>query len=151
MQTNLIVYTFKQKYIKNSKRIVGKTYVFRTRVNTLATSFNFPSPQTKTCQFLPCFFLPKPRKIFMAYLKFLHFWHKIARKAANGARRRKYFTTLHVILQKKLKLTIKRKNREEIYQKQGKYLWITGKLTDYQFLPCFFPSWRFWPKYLLLI
>ena len=82
-----------------------------------------------------------------------------AKKAPSGAKCRKIITILNEIVQKKLKLTIKRKNREEIHQKQGIYLWITGMLTDYhyssltEFLPCSFASWiwgRFWPKYLPL-
>ena len=44
-----------------------------------------------------------------------------AERAANGAKRRKFFTIFHEIVQKKLKLTIKRENREEIHQNQGKY------------------------------
>ena len=44
-----------------------------------------------------------------------------AEKAANGAKRRNIFTILHEIVQKELKLTIERENREEIHQKQGKY------------------------------
>ena len=44
-----------------------------------------------------------------------------ARKAADGAKRQNFFAILHEIVQKKLKLTIKRENREEIHQKHGKY------------------------------
>ena len=41
-----------------------------------------------------------------------------AKKAANCAKRHNRFTILHEIVQKKLKLTIERENREDIHQKQ---------------------------------
>ena len=73
------------------------------------------------------FLLPKLVKIFMASFKrreatkIFPFLSQIcAEKAPNGAKRRKFFTILNEIVQKKLKLTIERENSEEIHQKQGK-------------------------------
>ena len=46
---------------------------------------------------------------------------KLRKKAADCAKRRKFFIILHEIVQNKLKLTIEKENREEIHQNQGKY------------------------------
>ena len=84
----------------------------------------FPPPQTKTCQFLLCFFSPTLVKIFIAFLKwrkapknFPFLTQNCMKRAANGAKRRKMLTVFPEIVQKKLKLRIERENKEEIYQK----------------------------------
>ena len=114
--------------------------------------FFFPS-SNKNMPISPLFFLQTPVKISMVSLKwreapkvFPFLTQNCTKKGPNGAQRRQIFTILHEIVQKKLKLTVEKKNREEIHQKQEKYSSITETLTAYhyfsptEFLPCIFPS-----------
>ena len=127
------VYILHKKYYLDGQQHPNVNEMMITRHNIKGKYFGqkfqfFPPPQTKTCQFLPCFILPTPVNIYLARFKwreapkFFSISNKnCTKKAADGAKRRKFFTILHEIVQKKLKLTITRENREEIHQNQGKY------------------------------
>ena len=68
------------------------------------------------------FFLADTSKNLHGTFQILQFLtQSCVKKAADGAKCQKFFTILHEIVQKKLKLTITRENREEIHQNQEKY------------------------------